>query len=76
MPSVEMTFQESWSVSFGGKLMTTPIVKIATGAEAAPAIDAVVLAFSSDLAARWTSVERAWRPAQRERNFFDKRTFA
>jgi GNAT superfamily N-acetyltransferase len=34
--------------------MTTPIVRAATGADAAAAIDVIVLAFSADPAARWT----------------------
>jgi GNAT superfamily N-acetyltransferase len=49
-----MISEKSWSVFFGGRPMTAPIIKIATAAEAAPAIDVVVLAFSSDPAARWT----------------------
>jgi ribosomal protein S18 acetylase RimI-like enzyme len=50
----EMTSQKSWSSSCGGKIMTTPIIKIATASDAAPAIAVVVLAFSADPAARWT----------------------
>ena len=34
--------------------MTTPIIRIATAFDEAPAIDVVVLAFSADPAARWT----------------------
>ena len=34
--------------------MTTPAIKIATASDEAPAIDVVVLAFSTDPAARWT----------------------
>ncbi len=34
--------------------MTTPTVKAATTSDEAPAVDAVVLAFSADPAARWT----------------------
>ncbi len=34
--------------------MTTPIIKISTASDEAPAIDVVVLAFSADPAARWT----------------------
>jgi ribosomal protein S18 acetylase RimI-like enzyme len=49
-----MTSQKTRSVSFGGKTMTTPIVKTATASDEGPAIAVVVLAFSADPAARWT----------------------